>query len=311
MSILLLGEGDDEEIRLLSDALTDRGGEPVVCDVTEWPGDTPLTYDPSEDGVTLGTRIEYDDVTSAYVSVPKLFAPTDLRFHESLSENPRPTLNQVREHRSVFESVCYTLAGSIDMIPRIEQFDWHDRKPWQMKFLEDHDVPIPDTLFTNSPDAVVQFFEEHEKVIYKPVTMGGGPKVLTESDLTDSRLEELATAPVQFQEFVPGDDLRVYYLDGAVVGGIRYLSDSYSFKVDAQQGKEIAYEPFDPPAEMRTVVEDACESAGLGFGAADVRLRDDGEFEVLEINNSPRFAAADLHCDQDVAGKLAEYLMGR
>lgn len=309
MSILLLGEGDKEEIELLSDAIADRGGEPIVYDVTDWPGDTPLTYRPSEDGATLGSRIKYDDVTSAYVSVPELFHPTDLRFHESLSENPRPTLNQIREHRSMFESVCYTLDRSAEMIPRLEHFDWHKRKPWQMKLLEDEGVPIPDTLFTNSPDEVVRFFEEHEDVIYKPVTMGGGPKVLTKEDLTDSRLEELSTAPVQFQAFVPGDDLRLYYLDSDIVGGMRYLSDSYSFKVDMQEGKEIDVESFEPPAEMRTAVETAGGSAELGFGAADIRLQPDGEFKVLEINSSPRFAAADLDCGEDIAGELAAYLL--
>lgn len=310
MSVLLVGEGDFREIELLAEAITDRGGESVVCDVTQWPGDTPLTYDPSEDGVTLGTRIAYDDVTSAYVSVPKLFQPTDLRFHESLSEHPRPTLNQVREHRSIFESVCYTLdRRGVEILPRFEYFGWHDRKPWQMRFLEDEEVPIPDTLFTNSPDEVRRFFEEHEKVVYKPVTAGGGPKLLSEADLTDSRLEELATAPVQFQAFAPGDDVRLYYLDGVVVGGMRYRSDSYSFKIDVQDGKDVEVESFDPPAELRTTAERACESADLGFGAVDVRLQSDGEFEVLEVNNCPRFAVADRRCGVDVAGQLADYLL--
>lgn len=307
-----MGDGDSEEIELLSDAIADRGGESIVCDVTQWPGETPLTYDPSEDGVTLGTKIDFEDVTSAYVFTSKLFQTDELRFYESLSENPRSTLNVVREHRAIFESVCYTLdRRGVEMLPRFEQYGWHGRKPWQMKFLEAEGVPVPDTLFTNSPEEVLRFYEEHEKVVYKPVTKGGGPKILTEEDLTDSRLEDLAAAPVQFQAFVPGDDLRVYYLDGEVVGAMRYLSDSYSFKVDVQEGKEIDFESFEPSAEMEAVVATAGEKAELGFGAADVRLQPDGEFEVLELNNVPRFAAADLHCGEGIAGELADYLLGR
>lgn len=310
VSVLLVGEGDNEEIELLADAITAREGNPLVCDVTQWPGDAPMTYAPDDDGVTLGTKIEFDDVTAAYVFPTRLFRSADLRFQESLSERPRPTLNQLREHRAMLKSVCYALdRRGVEMLPPVEYYDWHGRKPWQMQFLESVGIPIPDTLFTNSPDEVIPFYEDHEKVIYKPVTRGGGPKVLTEEDLTDSRLEALATAPVQFQAFVPGEDLRIYYLDGEVVGGMRYFSDSYSFKVDMQEGKEIDVESFDPPAEMRTVVETAGEKAELGFGAADIRLQPDGEFKVLELNNVPRFAAADLQCEEDIAGELANYLL--
>lgn len=311
MSILLIGD-DETEFELLADAIADRGGDSVVCDVNEWPGETPLTSDPTEDGVTLGTRIEYDDVTGAFVAPTKLFNLAELRFSESLRENPRPTLNQLREHRAMVESVCYTLdERGVEMIPRFEHFDWHDRKPWQMRALENAGVPIPDTLFTNSPDEVIRFFEAHEDVIYKPVTMGGGPKRLTEADLTDDRLDDLATAPVQFQAFAPGDDLRVYFLDGEIVGGMRYLSDSFSFKVDVENGKEVEVESFDPPAEMEATVTAAAKKSGLVFGAADVRLRSDGGFTVLELNEFPRFAAADLDCEEDVAGHLADYLLRR
>lgn len=301
---------DKEEMKLLADAITERGGDPIVCDVTRWPGDAPMTFDPSEDHVTFGTRIELDDVTSAYVFPTRLFRPADLRFQESLSDRPRPTLNQLREIRAMFESLCHTLdRRGVEMLPPFEYFDWHGWKPWQMKFLEDEDVPVPDTLFTNSPEEVIQFFDKHDRVIYKPVTRGGGPRVLTEEDLTDDRLEELATAPVQFQAFVPGKDLRIYYLDGEVVGAMRYLSENYSFKIDMQEGKEIELAPFEPSPEMRTVVERACKSAEIRFGAADVRLQSDGEFKLLEINNVPRFAAADLDCEADIAGELADYLL--
>lgn len=310
VSVLLIGEDDFKEFELLSDAVEDRGGEAVVCDVTEWPGDAEMTYAPDDDGVTLGARIEYDDVSGAYVLPSKLFQPLELRFHESLSEDLRPTLNQLREYHTMLESVWYTLdEQGADVIPTFENRYWHDRKPWQMKRCQDEGIPIPDTLFTNSPDEVVRFYEKHEKVIYKPVTRSGAPKVLTEDDLTESRLEALATAPVQFQTFVPGEDLRVYFLDGEVVGAMRYLSDDFSFKVDMQDGKFIEVEPFDPPAEMRETIETAAETAGLTFGGADVRLMPDDDFRLLELNDVPRFAAADLRAGQDVAGELADYLL--
>lgn len=310
VSVLLIGEGDFKEFELLSKAVEDRGGETVVCDVTDWPGEAEMTYDPAESGVTLGRKIEFDEVSGAYVLPTKLFQPLELRFHESLSEDLRPTLNQLREYHTMLESTCVTLdEQGVDMIPPFRNHNWHHRKPWQMKFLEAEDIPIPETLFTNYPDEVLDFYEEHEKVIYKPVTRSGAPKMLTEDDLTDSRLEDLATAPVQFQTFAPGDDLRVYFLDGEVIGGMRYLSDDFSFKLDMQDGKEIEVESFDPPAEMRDTIEKVAEKSGLVFGGADIRFQASGEFKLLELNDVPRFAAADLRAGQNVAESLTDYLL--
>lgn len=310
MSVLVMGVRDVEEVELLTDAVERRGGEAVVCDLHAWPSGEEITYAPGEGRVTLGADIEFDEVSGAYVWAPRLFRPSNLRFNDALEEDLRPTLNQIREYRSVFESVCYRLErNGANVVPRIENHHWHDRKPWQLAFCDDEDVPVPDTLITNSPEEVRDFHDEHERVIYKPVTSGGTPKELTDDDLTESRLADLATAPVQFQEFAPGEDLRVYFLDGEVIGAIRYLSEGYSFKVDIAEGNRVEVERFEPSAEMEAAVERAAESSGLTFGGVDVRREPSGEFRVLEINDVPRFAAANLDTDQDIAGRLAEYLM--
>lgn len=310
MSVLLLGKSNLEEFELLSAAVERRGSEAIFCDVTDWPGDTPVTYRPDEATVTLDADVDLDDISGVYALPALFFQPLEFRFHESLSENLRPTLNQLREHRAIFESVCYTLEErNVNVVPPLRQFDWHDRKPWQMTLCNDEDVPVPDTLFTNSPDEVVRFYEEHDRVIYKPVTQGASPKRLTDEDLTDSRLDDLATSPIQFQEFAPGDDLRVFFLEGEVIGGIRYASEQFSFKLDIEDGKEIDVEPLDPSDAIKVAVERVAKASELPFGAVDVRREPNGEFKVLELNEVPRFAAADLDCGQDVAGKLADYLL--
>ena len=305
-----MGEGDFEEFELLSDAAASRGGDVVFCDVTQWPGEKPITYAPEEDGATLGTEIDYDEISGVYAHPAELFRPLTLRFHDALDENLWPTLNQIREHRAIFESVCYTLdRRGVTVIPPLRNYRWHDRKPWQMKLCNDEGVPVPDTLFTNSPDAVRRFFRDHDEVIYKPVSRGGSPKRLTDEDLTEARLADLATAPVQFQEFAPGEDIRVYFLDGEVIGGIRYLSENFSFKVDLMDGDDVDVEAFRPSAEMKAAVERAAEKSGLVFGGVDIRRESDAEFEILELNDVPRFAAADMLTEQDIAGELAEFLL--
>lgn len=311
MRVLILGEADLPEVDLLSEAVQRRDGDSVVCDTTDWPGDAPISYRPEEDSIRLGTDVRLDGVSGVYAPPTMLFRPYRLRFHDALSENPRSTLHQLREHRAMFESVCYTLEErGADVVPPIRQYDWHSRKPWQLTLCNDESLPVPDTLFTNSPDEVVQFYETHDEVVYKPVTRGGSPRKLTEEDLTDDRLADLSTAPVQFQAFVPGDDVRIYFVDEDVVGGIRYVSERFSFKLDMEDGAEVDVEPFVPSGPVEAAVERVATALDLPFGAVDVRWQSNDEFKILEVNDVPRFAAADLQGEQDVAGELASYLVG-
>jgi glutathione synthase/RimK-type ligase-like ATP-grasp enzyme len=196
-----------------------------------------------------------------------------------------------------------------DVIPRLSKQRWQDRKPWQLHRFARADLPVPDTLFTNDPEEVRTFFASHDRVVYKPVTRGGMPRVMTEDDLTDEALSRLSTAPVQFQEFVEGTDLRIYALDGEVVGAARYESDQFSFKLDEQDGEEVDAHPAAVSEAIEDTVTRAADLAELQFTAADVRRRPNGTYHLIEVNEAPRFAVPDVRADQNVADALAEYLL--
>ncbi|WP_166035458.1 ATP-grasp domain-containing protein [Halorussus pelagicus] len=309
MTIVIIGYGELREFELLADAAERQGGEAVICDVRDWPGEVPLTVRVGGDETVLGTSLTYDEVSGVYVDSYNLFRPYDPRFRDELDDDLLPALSQLREHRSIFESLSQIFEHhGANVVPSLSKQRWQDRKPWQLHRFARADLPIPDTVFTNDPEEVRAFFESHDRVVYKPVTRGGMPRVMTEDDLTDAALSRLSTAPVQFQEFVEGVDLRVYVLDGEVVGAARYESDQFSFKLDKQDGEEVDARP----AEVSEVVEDtvtrAADLAELRFTAADVRRRPDGSYHLIEVNEAPRFALPDVKADQNVAGALAAYL---
>lgn len=309
MTVLLVGFGDFAEFDLLADAVADRGGTTELCDVTDWPGESPLSFTPGDPEATFGTDLSLDDVTGAYVISHHFFHPYGPRFGEYVEDSLQSALSQFREHRSLFESLCRTLERrGTTVVPPLRNHDWQDRKPWQLDLFASEGLPIPATVFTNHPEEVRSFFDTHERVIYKPITRGGTPHELSADDLTDERLERLATAPVQFQEYVPGEDVRVYVVDGEVVGAIRYESESFSFKIDQREGKAIDIHPVELPDSVVETASRAASLAELEFAAADVRLADD-DHTLLEINEAARFAGADQHADQHVADALAEYLL--
>ncbi|WP_135827480.1 ATP-grasp domain-containing protein [Halorussus halobius] len=312
MSVLVIDAEERAEIDLLTEAIERLGHEAVVCDVTDWPGDEPLALATDDEAAVFGTRVEFEAVTGALVNCHQLFRPFEPRHGERLRDDPVPALNQLREYRGMFDSLCRILDWhGAEVVTRPSKHRWQDRKPWQLYLLGRANVPVPDTLFTNDPSEVVSFYESHDRVVYKPVTRGGVPHELTEADVEPDRLADLATAPVQFQEYVDGDDLRIYVVDGEVAGAIRYESrtDNFSFKIDLVRDEEVDVEAVPVPDEVEDDVVRAAELAGLAFAAADVRRRPDGTHAVLELNESPQFAPADVDAGQDVSGALAELLV--
>jgi glutathione synthase/RimK-type ligase-like ATP-grasp enzyme len=312
MTVLLIGYSDLQEQVLLSDAIENRGHEVLNCDVRDWPGGPPLALTPGSNEALLGTQFDYDDITGAYIHPSLLFQPYEPRFADQLTDDLIPVLNQLREHRSIFQSLAQILEDhGADVIPPFRNYGFQDRKPWQLHLYDLNDLHIPDTVFTNEPDKLRSFYDTHERVIYKPVTRGGGPHELTDNDLTQERLEKLATAPIQLQEYVPGDDIRIYVLNGEVIGAMCYESDQFSFKIDLQNGDEdsIDIHATTISEDITDTVTRAAKQAELIFTAADVRRQHEGAYSLLELNETPRFAAAHAHTDQDIAGQLAEFLV--
>ncbi|AFO59122.1 MULTISPECIES: RimK family alpha-L-glutamate ligase [unclassified Natrinema] len=312
MTVLLIGDGDIYEMKSLKRAVEDQGKHVHLCDVTEWPDGPPLTVDPSDSETMLGAAFDYTDVSAVYVHFYELFSPFSRRFRSQLDENFVSTFFQLREYRGLFKGLFRIVENhGAEIVPALEVRSWHDRKPWQIHLFESLDVPTPDTLFTTDSDEVQQFCAKHREVIYKSITNGGLPTRLTEDDLEAEKLDKLSTAPVQFQEFVEGEDLRIYVLDGEVIGAVRYESKNYSFKIDLYEGDEqqLQYHRADVGEDIADDVVRATEAAGLVFAAADIRRRPDGSYALLELNNMPRFAVADTKANYNISDKLAEYLV--
>lgn len=311
MTVVLVGAKLLPEIELLADAIEDRGGDSLIVDVTDWPGEPPLTYAPDNGDAVLKTPFDVDDVEGAYVHVHAMFHENDVTIRDEFKqrEDIRPVLNQWREHRSLFESLCREFESrETDVLPRLRHHYLQQRKPWQLSRFEASGLPVPDTVFTNDPDEVEAFCETHDRVVYKPVANGAPPSEVTDEDLSDERLENLSTAPVQFQEFVEGDDLRVYVLDGEVVGAIRYESQHFSFKLDMVEDEEVGVVAATLSEEIENTAIRAADAVDLTYGAADIRRRPDGDHAILELNEAPVYAAADAEADQRVAEALADYL---
>lgn len=314
MTVAILGPTELPEMASLADAVRAHGGEAAVVDLFGWPGDDPVRFVPGADAATAGPDLDYDDLDAAYVHVHELFRPQNVRLRESADDaaEVHGSMARYREYRSLFESLCRTLdSAGVPVLPTLHAHYLQERKPWQLDRFERAGLPVPDTVFTNDPEEVRAFADRHDRVVYKPVSRGAPPSELDAEDVDDDRLDTLGAAPVQFQELVEGDDVRVYVLDGEVVGATRYESrgDSFSFRVDQYEGEEVDVTQAAVPEDVAETVRTAAETIDVTFAAADVVCGPDGDHALLELNQAPGFAGADECADVGIADALAAYLL--
>lgn len=190
------------------------------------------------------------------------------------------------------------------VINRTSANDTNNSKPYQALIIRDH-FDIPATLVTNNPDAVLAFRDEFRRVIYKS-TSGERSIVTTLTDADLSRLPLLAHAPVQFQEYVPGLDVRVHVVGGAVfASAVRSSAIDYRYDPSGQMRIDAVELPDDVAAACIALTT----RLGLELSGIDLRFADDGRVICFEVNPSPAYIVYEDATGQPIAAAIARRLL--
>jgi glutathione synthase/RimK-type ligase-like ATP-grasp enzyme len=211
-----------------------------------------------------------------------------------------------RERHSLMHSALrgLELDGRLLVNP-LSRFEFHFFKLYQIASLSRAGIVVPASIATNDPRAALAFANSHDSVAAKP--LGGGALVerLTDIDFTDERLGTLAFAPVLLQEYVDGDEYRVYVLDGAPIAT---LSIPTAGVADARERVDEATYCVAPIA-VAEVASRAATALELVFTAVDIRVSPDGRVVVLECNPTPALGFYDKK--GTILNKLARFLVTR
>lgn len=183
-------------------------------------------------------------------------------------------------------------------------------KPLQLSWLRRAGVRLPRTLITNSPAEVRAFHAAVGPVVFKPVLGGAHCQRLDEEAI--ARLHELVDTPVIFQEYVPGDNVRVTMLEGRVLSACRVAGDEVDFRAGEafRQGLEPMTELALPP-EVQDMCRRAMEACQLVFSGIDLMRTRDGEYVLLECNARPAWRHVERGTGAPITAALAEFLAGR
>jgi hypothetical protein len=287
----IIGPPSDPQVRRVAGRLRELAAQPVILDLSRFPGRGRASV---LDGVPACPGTDLAAVGAWYVrSVPLPLPFQPLRYDDGGDADvdtgaTKRAYAAGRERRSFLYSFVVGLqrAGATLVNPPAAATQ-HFLKLEQLERLRGARIPVPRTLASNDPEAVLQFAASLPgPMVYKPLAGGGLCRRATAADLRPPRLRALAAAPVLFQEEVAGRNIRAYVVAGEVAACYEIVSDALDYR-----GAETAVHATAPTDAERDACCAAAHACGMPFTGIDIRRRPDGTFALLECNPSPMFAA--------------------
>ncbi len=298
----IIGAANERHSLYLAEQIERQGAEPIILDNSP---DKPFPLSLHEE------QSEYDnrDLANVYVYFLRaLFLPSPAfdasDMVEDIKDDGYVAYAAARERYATWLSWLMSAPyHGRQIVNPVETLMIHFAKPYHLEVLRANGIPVPETLVTSNVEKLLAFSQERE-LIYKPVAGGALCRMLTEEDKEPERLAALANAPVQFQQYIEGNDLRVFVLDGQVIASFLVEGEG----VDYREGTN-SVQPYEITPEIASLCIQACASLGLIFSGVDLKLRPDGSVVCIECNPSPMFEGFDRVAPQSIVSQIATYLI--
>lgn len=181
-------------------------------------------------------------------------------------------------------------------------------KPSQLGAFLRAGLPVPRTLITSLPLAALRFVDalaaEGVQAIAKPLIGGATAKLI--DGAARARLSSLGPAPIILQERVPGDDVRVTLVGGAVLSAVVIPSATLDYRDDpAYLAGHASYRTIELPNAASALVLRAAALCAHVVSGVDLKRTDDGRFVLLEANAAPRW----LDIEEKTAAPISEAVL--
>lgn len=159
--------------------------------------------------------------------------------------------------------------------------------------LQSADIPVPDALLALDPDRLNSGRDRFgDRAVYKTAigTHGGGTWQVTLDEPVNPQVGHRHSFLQQFIDFPEGKphDLRVYVVDGEVIGGMyRYASDG-EWRTNVALGGHVEDAGDALTTHLETLAIDATDAIGLDYAGVDL-IQDSDGWMVLEVNPTAGF----------------------
>ena len=160
---------------------------------------------------------------------------------------------------------------------------------------------------TTIPDEAHRFYIECDgRVIYKSVSYQRSiVSRVSPADL--QRLEQVHHCPTQFQEYVPGVDIRVHTV-GKQIFATEIITDATDYRYAARTGAIREMQAVEISADLAERCLRLADGLGLVMSGIDLRRSPEGEYYCFEVNPSPGFTFYQRCTGQRIGDALADLL---
>ncbi|MEV7379083.1 MvdC/MvdD family ATP grasp protein [Streptomyces lydicus] len=185
-------------------------------------------------------------------------------------------------------------------------------KPYQWETARRAGLTLPRTLVTNQPERARRFIQDIGvgRTVFKAflahTEAWRETRLVRPEDL--AQLDAVRYAPVIFQEFVPGADLRVTVV-GERVFAAEIDASGTSYPVDMRTVVDQApVRPVTLPPPLTDALLRLMSSLGLVYGAIDLRRRPDGQYVFFEVNPAGQWLFVEHRTGLPISAALAALL---
>lgn len=303
----LIGPPDREELVRLAIRLEERSAAGVILDSRIDPA---IRIAP---GAARACGVDLADIAAFYVADLGLRSPAVRAADGTIDmEESARALSSSRRHLAAWNCLLDHLSMRRPVVNPPRTHDLHSLKPWEVSAYAAEDLPVPVTLATTDPRALLDVTTAPRAGWIRKGMAGGYG--YTEGfilpDGLDAAREALRLGPVMIQERIVGENLRAFVLDGRVLGAAEIISRSGE-ETDTRRG-DIRVRRVELSDEAARDAVAAAARWGMTFAAIDFMIdARTGRSLILECNSAPFFVNFERMTGIPVSSLLADYLVGR
>jgi glutathione synthase/RimK-type ligase-like ATP-grasp enzyme len=294
--ILIITQELDPHADAMVGALAKRGIRPVRFHTRDFPSKATISFSTrGTDGVRTFLRSNGDTVSSEEIKSIWYRRPDKSLIDGNYSET----------ERRIAEAECAetlrSLYRSLDGL-WVNRFDRNGRagsKVLQIQKARQLGFRVPDTLITNEPDRLIEFYEAHngDIVVKMQKTAFWAPESglgLYTSKVDLAKMTHaglIRRCPCVFQENIRKDvELRVTVIGRRVFAAALRSREVAAAAIDVRRGSlEVPHEIHSLPREVEAKVLGLMREFGLQYGAIDMIVTPEGEYVFLELNPNGQF----------------------
>ena len=305
--ILLAGIPTETPMALVRQELDDLGTPYLMFHQREFES-TEIEFEIAGGAVTgllrIGDReVRLEDVRGVYNRLMD-----DQNLPETQDEPPgSPRRLRCRAVHDALTRWCEIAPGRI--VNRTAPMGSNGSKPYQAQLIRAQGFLVPETLVTNDPELVLAFRARHGRVIFKSMSAVRSIVQTLEDDGL-GRLDLIRWCPTQFQQFVPGTNVRVHVV-GSDLFATAARTDATDYRYASRQVGEAAdLEAVRLEDDLAGRCLTLARALGLDFAGIDLKITPEGEVYCFEVNPSPAFSYYEQGSGQPIARAVARYLAG-